>query len=212
MNQIQALKSQIENTKLQIDNIVMLNNNMFMMNNQSEQILNLSIQLFNAGIQAFNIGKNISMMMNIQKFYEQLRKISEQINYIINGNDMQQMQQQIMIQQQMMLQQQMMMQQQNYNNQGINIMEAPKILQGKHKNILFENHNPGRSRKRNICAKYGTKVKEVLNQYLDKEYGSNKEKVFFLYNGSKIDLNEDRFVETFFKFPENPIVTVLESN
>ncbi len=32
-----------------------------------------------------------------------------------------------------------------------------------------------------------------------------------MYNGDKIDLNEDRFVETFFNCPGNPIVTVLET-
>ena len=205
MNQIQALKSQIENTKLQIDNIVMLNNNMFMINNQSEQILNLSIQLFNAGIQAFNIGKNISMMMNIQKFYDQLRKISEQINYIINGNDMQQMQQQIIIQQQMMLQQQMMMQQPNYNNQGANAMEVPIIFHEKYKNIVFE--NPHHIRQfRNISAKFGTTVKEVLAQYM-KEFDLISKKVYFWYDAKEIDINESRFVETFFKI-SNPKIMV----
>ena len=99
--QIQSLKSQIENIKLQIDNIEMQSNNMFMMNNNqlSEQILNLSIQLLNAGIQAFNTGKNMYMMMNIQKYYKDLRKISDQINLIINTNNMLQMQQLIMLQQ-----------------------------------------------------------------------------------------------------------------
>ena len=113
--QIQSIKSQIENIKLQIDNIEMQSNNMLMMNNNSinEQILNLSIQMFNAGIQAFNTGKNMNLMMNMQTFYNKLKKISEQINSIIsehdNMNQMQLMQQQMMMQQ---MQQQMMMQQQ----------------------------------------------------------------------------------------------------
>ena len=101
--QFQSIKSQIENMKLQIDNIEMQSNNNMMFNPSMiyEQILNISIQMFNAGIQAFNIGKNMVMMMNVQNFYNQLKKISEQIHLILNENNMQQFPQQIMMQPQM---------------------------------------------------------------------------------------------------------------
>ena len=104
-----------------------------------------------------------------------------------------------MIQPQMMIQQKMMVQQMNNINQGAN--------SGKFKNIIF--YNP-RSRSISIPAKFGTIVREVLNQYLIEEYGSNNEKICFLFNASKIDLNEHRFVEIFFKNHENPKITVFE--
>ena len=63
--------------KLQIDNISMQNNNMFMMNAPiGGQLINLSMQMLNTGIQTFNIGKTMMMNMNIDNYYEQLKKIS----------------------------------------------------------------------------------------------------------------------------------------
>ena len=95
--QIETLKSQIENMKLQIDNISMQNNNMFMMNAPiGGQLINLSMQMLNTGIQTFNIGKTMMMNMNMDNYYEQLKKVSEQINSMIIEYDMQQ---QMMMQQ-----------------------------------------------------------------------------------------------------------------
>ena len=108
-NQVQLIKSQIMNMKLQIDNIDIQNNNMFMMNNNQigEQLINLSIQILNTGIQTFNIGKNI--IINYNKYIEQLKLISQQINILINENNNMIQQQQI-FQQQMMIPPPMMMQ------------------------------------------------------------------------------------------------------
>ena len=95
-NHIQLIKSQIMNMKLQIDNIDMQNNNMLMVNNNQigEQLINLSIQILNTGIQAFNIGKKL--IINYNKYIEQLKLISQNINLFINENNMIQ-QQQMMI-------------------------------------------------------------------------------------------------------------------
>ena len=91
--QIQTLKSQIENMKLQIDNISMQNNNMFMMNAPiGGQLINLSMQMLNTGIQTFNIGKTMMMNMNMDNYYEQLKKVSEQINTMLNDDNMQRQQ------------------------------------------------------------------------------------------------------------------------
>ena len=189
--QIESLKSQIENMKLQIDNIEMQSNNMFMMNNASivEQILNLSIQMFNAGIHAFNTGKNIPTMINIQKFYEQLRNISDQINLVINANNMQQM-------------------------QPINILQQP--IQGqqqeiifKYKNITFENSRcPNGQFKTNIVVKFGTTVKEVLDQYMLRVYGTVNKKLIFLYNSKQINRDEKRVIEDFFKSANNNLQVI----
>ena len=188
--QIQSLKSQIENMKLQIDNIEMQSNNMFMMNNNqlSEQILNLSIQLLNAGIQAFNTGKNMHMMMNIQKFYEELRKISDQINLIINTNNMLQMQQPIMLQQPI--------QQQQLENSKKD-----------YKNIVFENGRcPNGKFKTNIVAKFGTTVKEVLDQYMLRVYGTTNKNLCFIYFATQINRDDEKkVIEDYFKQVNNPV-------
>ena len=192
--QIESLKSQIENMKLQIDNIEMQsNNNMFMMNSAStvEQILNLSIQMFNAGINAFNIGKNIPAMINIQKFYEQLRNISDQINLVINVNNMQQM-------------------------QPINNWQKPiqvpqqEIHKNEYKNIIFENARcPNGQFKTNIVAKFGTTVKEVLDQYMLRVYGTTKINLKFISLALPVNREEKRVIEDYFKQVNNP-VQVLE--
>ena len=191
--QIEALKSQIENMKLQIGNIQMQNNNMLMMNNQVvEQLFNLSIQLFNTGIQSFNIAKNMIMIMDANKFYEQLRKISEQINSIINENDLNNMQQQMM--------QQQMMQQQMINKQNINEQDGPKM------NITFDN---GRI-KITITVTYGTTIEELLNKYLKRINSFHNEKIIFLYNAEKINRNEQKKVEAYFALNLSPKITVLD--
>ena len=180
--QIQSLKSQIENMKLQIDNIEMQFNNMFMMNNASivEQILNLSIQMFNAGIHAFNTGKNIPTMINIQKFYEQLRNISDQINLVINANNMQQMQ--------------------PINNWQHPIQGQQQEIIFKYKNITFENSRcPNGQFKTNIVVKFGTTVKEVLDQYMLRVYGTVNKKLIFLYNSKQIKEMKRELLKIFLK-------------
>ena len=206
---IQGIKSQIENMNLQIDNIQSQNNimNMKMVSSQiGEQLLNLSFQLLNTGIQAFNAGKNMITIMDTNKFYERLKNISEQINLIINYNDMNQMQQQqMMMQQQMMLQQQMMIQQQMNEKQPIINGLSDKRPS---KNIIFVYE--GRTKNAiNIKAKYGTKVEEVLNEYINR-ISVNDEKLVFVFNANKINRNEQRVIEDFFRLYNNPTIQVLQ--
>ena len=199
--QISAIKMQIENIKFQIDSMQMINNNLLMMNNNStsEQLLNLSIQLFNTGIQTFNIGKNMSLMIDNKKYYDPLKNISKRINSIIN--DMEQMTQNQIMQQQMMMQQQQMMQheqieaQQQLMNQFNNNFK--KI------NVIFKS-----STRQNITirAKYGTTVKELLDEYMKRAFGFPKENIYFLYDALKINRNELTTVEKFFI---NDVVTVM---
>ena len=168
--QLQALKSQIENMKIQIDNIELQNNNMLMMNNPiGEQLLNISIQMFNAAIQAFKTGKNMTMAI-MDKYFDQLRKISEHINSIVNDNNLQKMQQQMMMQQQtqqqMIIQQQMMQQQEEIQKSK---------MKNHYKNVIFVS---SRGTKINIVAKFGTKVEEVLNQYMIRIYGKIIDNLF----------------------------------
>ena len=208
---IRTLKSQIENMKLQIENIEIQNSNMQMMNNsqKGDQLLNLGIQMLNAGIQSFEIAEEY-MIMNKKNFYEQLQKISEEINLIINKYNMDQ---QMMMQQKMMMQQQMMAQQMIMQQQMMqpNLMAEPIINQQEHKmTITFRNP---RTKYENITVKYGTTIQELFFKYLDKSE-NNKEiynkKLRFIFNAKVIDKNEQRVVEDFFKWHPNPCIIVLE--
>ena len=200
---IQSIKSQIENMNLQIDNILNQNNimNMNLMNNKiGEQLFNLSFQLLNTGIQAFNTGKSMITIMDTNNFYERLKNILEQINLIINQNDMNQMQQQqMMIQQQMMMQQQMNVEKQLMNDHFDN---RPSI------NIIFANPKYI-IHKINISAKFGTKVEEVLSEYINRISGNDK-KFIFLFNANEIKRNEQRAVENYFKRYKHAVVQVLQ--
>ena len=197
--QIQTLKSQIEYMKLQIDNISMQNNNMFGMNAPiGDQLINLSMQMLNTGIQAFNIGKTMMMNMNIDNYYEQLKKVSEQINSMINEYDMQQ--QQLMMQQQMLFQQQMMMERQMRENQF-------QTNDDKYISLLFVNSS---NKLTTIVTKHGTKVKDTLKQYNEKNFGFQNDKITFLFNGKKIDKNENQVVEKFFGIFDHVTITVFE--
>ena len=211
--QIQTLKSQIENMKLQIDNISMQNNNMFMMNAPiGGQLINLSMQMLNTGIQTFNIGKTMMMDMNMDNFYEQLKKVSEQINTMINEYKIQQqmmLQQQMMIQQQIMLQQQMAMQNQMMMQQQIKENQNQLNDNGKSEyiNIKFDNPN-----KENLALTFKSeiKVKEALNKYIERIYGYPNDKIYFVYNAKKIYRNELRTIGEFFNYFPNVSIQVLE--
>ena len=188
--QIQSIKSQIENMKLQIDNIEMQSNNNMMFNPSMiyEQILNISIQMFNAGIQAFNIGKNMVMMMNMQNFYNQLKKISEQIHLILNENSMQQFPQQIMMQPQ---------------------MQAPQILIPQEQIMSLRFENP-KGWKIIINIGFESTVEEAINKFIHKAYGSCNKKLVFLYNANEIKRDEQRKIKDFFNRSPFASITVLE--
>ena len=178
--QIQGIKSQVNNMKLQIENIEMQNSNGFMMQNPiGDQLLNLSIQMLNTGLQTFNIGSNLTM--NVNNFYEQLKKISEQINTIIMSNQM--MMQNMMLQQQMM-QQQIMQQQmegiQRIEQQNLNLSNRHKI------NVFFYG-----DKKINIVVEPEITISELF-QKLKNEIGPEKFNLikYFLYSGKIIDKND----------------------
>ena len=138
--QIQGIKSQIENMKFQIDNIEIQNNNssFMMINPIGEQLINLSLQMINTGILAFNIGSNFST--NINKYYNSIMEISNQINNIL-------------ISQKMM--NQMM---------PLNVMQPQMIMQPKiHKiNAIIEDI---RGRKINVVIDKDTTVKKLCDEY-----------------------------------------------
>ena len=102
--QIQEIKSQIINMNLRIENIEMQNNNMI--NSTGDQLLMLSFDMFNNGIKTYNLGKKLTM--NFDKYFEQIKNISNQINNLINSYYLEK---QLQMAQQQMAQQQMMQQQ-----------------------------------------------------------------------------------------------------
>ena len=209
--QIQTLKSQIENMKLQIDNISMQNNNMLMKNTPiSSQLINLSIQMLNTGIQTFNIGKTMMIDMNMDNFYEQLKKVSEQINTMINEYKMQMMlQQQMMIQQQIMLQQQMAMQNQMMMQQQIKENQNQLNDNGKSEYINITFNHPYKENL-TLTFKSEIKVKEALNKYIERIDGYPNDKIAFFYNAKKIDRNELRTIGEFFNYFPNVWIQVSE--
>ena len=211
--QMQGIKSQIDNMKFQIENIEAQNNNMMnpmMQTNQiGDQILILSMQMFNTGIQTFNIGKTLSM--NLNKYFDQLKKISEQLNNLINIYNMekqqqQAMNQQMMIQQQMMFQQQIMAQQQMMEQ---NFREQ-KIKEWKNVNVIFRLANGS---KRNFIIETERTIKELIDKYMGIEYGYENKQIFFVVNAIKLKRNDNTKIKNYFSVYEGklclPTITVF---
>ena len=76
------------------------------------------------------------------------------------------------------------------------------------KNIIFENAITNNFK--TISAKYGTKVEDVLKEYIQKISGNIYKRYKFIFNTEEIRRNEQRVVEDFFKQYETPKILVLE--
>jgi len=188
--QIQSLKSQLESIKLQMDNIEMQNNNLMMSNPIGQQLFLLSMQLFNAGIQAFNTGKIMYKINDKQKFYEQLRKISEQINSLINENEIQQIPQPTLIQQQ-------------------GLIPPTPINQMNTKIIIFQNSTIGITT--NIRAVNELTMEELFKKYVNEVYGETKKKISFFYDSNKIRRDDKRKIKEVFNMNESPTIFAVET-
>ena len=55
----------------------------------------------------------------------------------------------------------------------------------------------------------GKKVKDLLDKYINEVSGLNSGKLAFIYNGSKIDRNEQKKIEEFFKKDNNSTIIVI---
>jgi len=187
--QIQSLKSQLESIKLQMDNIEMQNHSLQMSNPIGQQLFLLSMQLFNAGIQAFNTGKIMYKANDKQKFYDQLRKISEQINSIINENDIQQIPQTTLIQQQ------------TFNPPLTNQMNTTIIV--------FQNSTIGITT--NIKAVNELTMEELFKKYVNEVYGETKKKISFFYDSKKISRDEKRKIKEILNLNEIPTILAVET-
>ena len=106
------------------------------------------------------------------------------------------------MQQQMIMQQQMMMQQQIQENQN------QANIDNKSLNI-FLRFEPTSGKVLTLSIKYGTRVYEALNQYIERTIGYPNDKIFFTYNAKRIDRNEPKTVEEFFNFSTLADIHVL---
>ena len=170
---IQTLKSQLHGMKLQIDNIEIQNNNMMMGMNGTitEQLLNLSIQIINVGIQVFI--SEINKIINNNKYYDQLKVVSEQINSLVNSYGIQrQMMQQQMMQHDLFIKQ---MKVQNQNQFNVNEETEIKIKFNKGGSIT------------EIKMKAGYMIAELLNEYYVK---TSDNKGPFKYKGTILKLDD----------------------
>ena len=208
--QIQGIKSQIENLKLQIDNIEMQNNNnmgmMGMIDNNKigEQLINLSIQMFNVGIQAFNTGNNNFEIVNLDKFHNQLKNISEKIKEFASYSDpnpmMQQMMQNQMMQLEMMQQQammQQMMQEQMMSQQAMTNQNR-KV---KYLNFIFKKSDGNTI---TITIENNKKIKDLFDKYISEAYGLHS----FICNAKKISRHDQRIIGDYFTSADTYIISV----
>ena len=202
--QIQNLKSQLINMKLQLDNIETQNNNLMnsmimpmIGNSIGEQLLNFSIQMMNTGVQAFNYGINMTMN-DTSNYYEQLKNISQQINYLVNSYD---------LQPEMNMPLPMMM--------STNMMEPPMMggstmvfqedisesqIQEEHFkiNVIFE-----------VLGKYvnmvidnDTTIAQLLNKFTKERISHIKNKeIWFLFNGKQLNKDDTRRCDSVFNSP-----------
>ena len=85
----------------------------------------------------------------------------------------------------------MMMQQQIQENQN------QANIDNKSPNILLTFYQTT-GKKSHMKFKYGTRVYEALNRYIEKTIGYPNDKIFFTYNAKGIDRNEPKTVEEFF--------------
>ena len=212
--QIQTIKSQIDNMKLQIENIEMQNNNMMnqmMVNQIGEPLLILGIQMLNVGIQTFNFGKSLSI--NLSKYFDQLKNISEQIINLININNIdnqKQMMQQLQLMQQQQIMQQQIMQQQIMQQQ---IMQQQELFQNqvlplRKINVVFHSNIS-----RDICLAVDPDI--TIKELNEKYYGTIKGLLVkysdysLIYNANEIKKDAQTKIKDYFNYKDFVKITVI---
>ena len=172
---------------LRIENIEMQNNNMI--NSTGDQLLMLSFDMFNNGIKTYNLGKKLTM--NFDKYFEQIKNISNQINNLI---DSYYLEKQLKMAQQQMAQQQMMQQQMMQHQMMKQQMAQPKINDWKTVVAGFKDHTGLTSFK----IETEKTLKELFDEYMEKIYGYNNSKIAFIYNAKRIDRNSNKKIKDYF--------------
>ena len=185
--QIQSIKSQLESMNLQMDNIEIQNKSMEMSNPIGEQLFNLSMQLINIGIQAFNLGKNMYKAKDTDRFYNQLKKLTDQINSLINEKEEEK-------QQEMLLKE----------IQNKTVQNQIRI-----KNIIFNNTTIGLKTK--IQTPINISMENLFKKYVNQVYGNTNKKISYIFDSQKIGRDDKRTVEEVFGTNESSEIITFES-
>ena len=185
--QIQSIKSQLESMNLQMDNIEIQNKSMEMSNPTGEQLFNLSMQLINIGIQSFNLGKNMYKVKDTDRFYNQLKKLTDQINSLINEKEEEK-------QQEMLLKE----------IQNKTVQNQIRI-----KNIIFNNTTIGLKTK--IQTPINISMENLFKKYVNQVYGNTNKKISYFYDSKKIGRDDKRTVEEVFGTNESSEIITFES-
>ena len=185
--QILSIKSQLESMKLQMDNIEIQNKSMEMSNPIGEQLFNLSMQLINIGIQAFNLGKNMYKAKDTDRFYNQLKKLTDQINSLINEKEEEKKQEMLL-----------------KEIQNKTVQNQIRI-----KNIIFNNTTIGL--KTNIQTPINISMENLFKKYVNQVYGNTNKKISYFYDSKKIGRDDKRTVEEVFGPIESPEIITVET-
>ena len=185
--QILSIKSQLESMKLQMDNIEIQNKSMEMSNPIGEQLFNLSMQLINIGIQAFNLGKNMYKAKDTDRFYNQLKKLTDQINSLINEKEEEKKQEMLL-----------------KEIQNKTVQNQIRI-----KNIIFNNTTIGLKTK--IQTPINISMENLFKKYVNQVYGNTNKKISYFYDSKKIGRDDKRTVEEVFGPIESPEIITVET-
>ena len=216
---IQSIKNQIENLKSELDKIESENNAMNEGKESGpctigEQLVNVSFKIFDVGIQTFKTGKNSFETLIMERFINQLKKISEQIKEIVSDSEstikfQNEKQAQLFYQQQMMLNQ--MNNPQLFQQQMLNQALFQQQIRWKYFNFTFINALEGN--KYFIQIEGNKTIKDLLDQYITEEYGNNNIKqILFIYNAQELERNNPRKIEDYFKIGDSFKITVFKYN
>ena len=170
-----------------------------MFNQIGEPLLILGIQMLKIGIQTFNFGKSLSI--NLSKYFDQLKNISEQIINLININNIDN-QKQMMQQLQLMQQQQIMQQQELFQNQ---VLPLRKI------NVVFHSN-----KSRDICLAVDPNItiKELNEKFYERIKGLlvKFRDYSLIYSANEIKKDDQTKIKDYFNYKEFLEITALFSD
>ena len=121
------------------------------------------------------------------RFYNQLKKLTDQINSLINEKEEEK-------QQEMLLKK---------------IQNKPAQNQIKVKNIIFDNTTIGV--KTSIQIPININMENLFMKYVNQVYGNTNKKISYFYDSQKIERNDKRTVEEVFGLIESPSIITVEN-
>ena len=201
-SQVEYIGMQMKQMKIQFENLIFQINN-FGINNCGINIQNMGIQMLNAGAKMVNIGIQLPtngglIGSNIkQQIQEVLTNIQNIVLQIDNKIQMEMMNNMMMNQMQMI---NMNIVNNINNKESINKDYNYNI---KKYNVTFDSPFG----KIVFVIDKETTIKEVIEIYL-KRVGKSKDKLLFIYNADKINIDDNKKIKDFFTFISNPRIYV----